>query len=157
MAHVYRKTKEISRLQFRLAGATIRDGTRDTPEGFWGEKFRWKLPVSAAYPEAFSSASRSLVISPVRSDGEEEEEGGRGRRMHIVFSHKRRRQPGRKLSRENIDREISKLGFKVSRDQFPAAVSTLLPPRNYRDNELCIKTVRFLAAGGKIKRAVYSL
>lgn len=42
--------------------------------------------------------------------------------MHIVFSHeRRRRQPGRKLSRENIDRKISKLRFKVSRDQFLVA------------------------------------
>lgn len=50
----------------------------------------------------------------VRSDG--------GAGMHIVFPHERRRQPGRKLSRENIDRKISKLGFKVSRDQFLAVV-----------------------------------
>ena len=96
MAHVYRKSKEISPLQFRLVEARIRDGTRDTPGGFWDEKFRQKLQVSPAYPEAFNSpfTDPHASLQPLFV--------ARRVELHIVFSHvlAHALRSGRKVSRK---------------------------------------------------------
>lgn len=107
--------------------------------------------LSPAYPEAVNLPLRHFSFAQRGCEGY----------AYIVFSHKRHRRPSRKLSRENIDREISKLGFKVSCDQFLARRLTLSSPSpyagNYRDNELCVKTVRILAAAKEIKRERFTL